>query len=107
LETASGDRVLDYYESIGRLAHSMADAARASDWEALADAEQRCAELIEELRACGDAEAALSPRGRVRRMEILRSILADDAEIRRHTEPALVSLDKFLLRSGGRRRMHD
>ena len=89
-------RILGYYESIGRLSRTMVAAAECADWESLAAAERRCARVIERLEAFGEAEAQLCASGRRRRMAILRDVLADDAQIRRHTEPALDRLDFML-----------
>jgi flagellar protein FliT len=90
------ERILGLYESIGRLSRTMAEAAGRADWESLAAAERICGLLIERIDAYGDAAAQLGPGGRRRRMAILRDVLADDAEIRRHTEPSLSRVDRML-----------
>jgi flagellar protein FliT len=94
--SAHDERILGYYESIGRLSRTMVAAAEASDWESLAAAERICGLLIERLEAFGDPEAQLGAQGRRRRLAILRDVLEDDAEIRRYTEPSLARVDRLL-----------
>lgn len=96
--------LLGYYESIGRLSRSMVVAAQRSDWESLAAAERICGLLIERIEAFGDPQAQLGPRGRHRRLAILREVLADDARIRRCTQPTLARLDGWLVQSSTRGR---
>ena len=93
---ASSEHLLGFYESIGRISRTMVAAAQASDWESLAAAEQIAGLLIERIEAFGDTESQLGPRERRRRLAILRDVLQDDAQIRRHTEPSLARLDGWL-----------
>lgn len=93
---ATEQRILAYYESIGRVSRTMVTAARESDWEALAAAERIAGLLVERLEAFGDPASRLCPAGRRRRMAILRDVLDDDAAIRRCTEPTLARLDAWL-----------
>jgi flagellar protein FliT len=101
---ASQHHLLGYYESIGRLSRTMVAAAERSDWESLAAAERICGLLIERIEAFGDPEAQLGPRERRRRLAILRDVLADDAQIRRYTEPSLTRFDGWLARPPSRGR---
>ena len=89
-------RILGYYESIGRLSQTMVVAAERADWEALAAAERICGLLIERIEAFGDPELLLDASARRRRLAILRRLLADDAQIRRHTQPSLARVDRLL-----------
>lgn len=95
---ADAQRILAYYESIGRLSRSMVAAAERADWESLAAGERICGLLIERLQAFGDPSERLCATGRRRRMAILRDVLDDDAAIRRCTEPSLARLDGWLAR---------
>ena len=88
--------VLAYYESIRQVSHQMLEAARRSDWAALADAEAIAESLIARLRTAGDPRQCLVGEGRRRRFEILRHVLADDAEIRNLVQPELRQLDADL-----------
>jgi len=91
-------RLIAYYETVGRLSRTMVAAAESSDWESLAAAERICGLIIERIEAFGDPEPQLGPRERRRRLAILRDVLEDDAQIRRHTEPSLSRFDSSLVR---------
>jgi flagellar protein FliT len=91
-------QLLQHYEAIAAASGAMLDAARADDWDEVARLEDFCRTLIAALKA----EAERSNLGRAeneRRMDLLRGILADDAEIRGRAEPWTRQLDR-LLRSG-------
>ena len=96
--SAPEHRILGYYETIGRLSRTMVAAAESSDWESLAAAERICGLIIERIEAVGDPESQLGPREHRRRRAILRDVLEDDAQIRRHTEPSLARFDRSLVR---------
>jgi flagellar protein FliT len=92
LPAASG--LLHLYESIARLSHDMVAASSANDWLRVDQLEQQCGSLIATLRAA----SAVRPLGRAeqrRRVELLRAILADDAQIRARSEPWLRQLDRL------------
>jgi flagellar protein FliT len=94
-------KLLEYYEAIARASQSMLDAARASDWNEVGRLEQRCRTLIDALNEAS-VTAPLQPTDNRRRMELLQRILADDAEIRDHSDPWLKQLER-LITSPGRR----
>ena len=96
--SAPEHRILGYYETIGRLSRTMVAAAESSDWESLAAAERICGLIIERIEAFGDPVPQLGPREHRRRLAILRDVLEDDAQIRRHTEPSLSRFDRSLVR---------
>ena len=87
--------VISRYEAIARASARMLEAARAGEWDSLLAAEADCARRIEELRQLGPG-APLSDSARKRRVELLRRILADDAEVRALTQPWLTTLEQFL-----------
>jgi flagellar protein FliT len=72
----------------------MADAARAGDWEKLTGLEERCSALVSQLKSA--LPAKLDRETQLQKAELIRKILADDAEIRAHTEPWMTNLRKFL-----------
>lgn len=88
--------ILAHYESIRQASHQMLEAARRSDWDAVAREEAHVGSLIASLRAAGDARKILIGEGRKRRFEILRHVLADDAEIRNLAQPWLRQVDANL-----------
>ncbi len=88
--------MLAYYESIGHVSQLMLEAARHGDWETLVDAEQCCAALIKRLQDTGDASHGLDELEMLRKQEIIRQVLADDAQIRNLTQPWLRQLETYL-----------
>lgn len=95
---------IGFYESIAAASARMLDAARASDWDALIEHENNCARLINALRASG-AELRLDADSHERKRAIIRRVLAEDAEIRRLTQPWLGRLEELLRTSTTRRRL--
>lgn len=88
------------YESMSTLSAQMVEAASACDWDRLAALERDCAGLARHLEAGGET-APLSEAERARKRDLIRRILADDAEVRRHTEPWMEQVRQFL--GGGAR----
>ncbi len=105
VNTASPD-ALWYYESIAAASGRMLHAARGGDWDELVEQEKACARLIEALRASG-TERQLSDDSLKRKGAILRKVLAEDAEIRRLTQPWLSRLEQLLHSSVNARRLGD
>jgi flagellar protein FliT len=87
--------VIARYEAIAALSRCMLAAAHAGDWSEVTRLEGRCRELIAELKEVA-RHARLNRAEQRRRIELLRGILADDAEIRRRAEPWLSQLERLL-----------
>lgn len=86
----------------------MVNAARASNWDALVDAERECARRVAALREHqANARSAVDDDDEKRRINILGEILAHDAEIRELTSPWLKQLGQFLAGSSRERRLGD
>ena len=100
------DVVLSCYEQIADASGQMLNAARSADWDGLVEAEMKCANLISTAGVLSKC-AAISPNGNLRRMQIIRRVLADDAEIRLLVEPRLATLEGFLHGRGNGRRVQN
>jgi flagellar protein FliT len=87
--------ILTLYEAMSEISTRMVMAARASDWTGLVALERDVAGLREKLDN-GAFRPALSAEDRARKLALIRRILADDAEVRRHTEPWMESVRRFL-----------
>ena len=98
--------MLSHYESVADASEAMLAAARRSDWDALVEAEQECARCIARLKAASSA-TPLGVDGDKRRFDILRTVLAHDAEIRKLTQPWLEQLERFLCATASDRRVND
>lgn len=79
--------VLAYYESIRQVSHRMLVASRRNDWDAVAAGEREVDALAAQMRESPIATSKLDLAGRRRKLEILRQVLADDAEIRGFAQP--------------------
>ncbi|CDG84736.1 flagellar protein FliT [Janthinobacterium agaricidamnosum] len=86
--------VLAVYENIAGLTNQMVVAARGSDWDGLSKLEGQCA--TEASAVAGGAVPALSGAPRMRKIDLLRQILANDREIRNVTEPWMAQLAKVM-----------
>lgn len=89
-------QLLDHYEQIAQASQLMLDAARNSDWDEVARQEERCRALVASLKAASVASPLLRPQDNRRRMELLRRMLAADAEIRGRSEPWLRQLEQLI-----------
>jgi len=96
---------IPHYESIRQASQCMVKAAREANWSALVEGERRCAEIIDRMRASGINVAALDPDSKRKAHEIIRAILAADAEIRELTQPWLRQLEQHIGTSKLRRRI--
>ena len=76
--------VLSMYENIAGLSNQMVAAARMSDWDGLRQLEGQCAS---EARGAAAGVPALSGAPRLRKIDLLKQILANDRAIRDVTEP--------------------
>lgn len=89
-------QLLDHYEQIAQASQLMLDAARNSDWDEVERQEDRCRALVASLKAASVASPLLRPQDNRRRMELLRRMLAADAEIRGRSEPWLRQLEQLI-----------
>jgi len=96
---------IEIYEQMSALSARMVEAARANDWERLVELEQAVAGLRETLIHDTD-KGSTRPGEADRRRDLIRQILEDDAEVRRHTEPWMEQVRHFLT-GGARKRQVD
>ncbi|NVM76608.1 flagellar protein FliT [Duganella sp. SG902] len=80
----TSSEVLSMYENIAGLTNQMAAAARIGDLDRLGKLETQCAA---ESRAIGTGVPAQSGAQRLRKIDLLKQILANDREIRDATDP--------------------
>ena len=92
---------IELYRQMSVLSARMVRAARASDWDRLIDLETEVAALREALGesvvldpSTGGGDSLDVEVGEKRRL--IQSILRDDAEVRRHTEPWMEKVRMFL-----------
>jgi len=89
----TGSEVISMYENIAGLTNQMVAAARSCDWAGLTRLEHQCS------AARDDAPGAIAPLGgaaRLRKIDLLKQILANDREIRNSTEPWIKQLSNIM-----------
>jgi flagellar protein FliT len=94
---------LELYETMGTISAQMAEAAAACDWNRLVGLEKDCASLARHLESSDKAQP-LAAAERERKAALIHQILANDAEVRRHTEPWMEQVRQYL--GGGARARH-
>ena len=82
---------IELYEKMCHLSARMADAARTGDWGKLLELECGAAGLRRSLTATWEVDSAPAADSEHKRT-LIRRILEDDAEVRRHTEPWMEKL---------------
>ena len=93
---------IELYEEMSLLSSRMVAAARAGDWDNLIELEHGVTSLRNALMAT--PEDSNAPATDVaRRRSLIQCILEDDAEVRRHTEPWMEHVRKYLGDSTRRR----
>jgi flagellar protein FliT len=89
---------LQIYETMQGLSTQMVEAARTNDWDQLSELEQRIASLRDRL-IVQDPVAGVPHQDdsyRARKIALIRQLLADDREIRTHTEPWMDAVKQML-----------
>ncbi len=83
------------YEAVAQVTGQMLLAAREQDWEKLSALERDCASYVEKLRLIA-VDAALSDEDKLRKVNSIKRILADDREIRNLVSPWMIKLNGML-----------
>ena len=86
---------IELYEEMSRLSSRMVEAARSGDWDNLIELEQGVSGLRNILMTTPEDSTAPAT-DQARKSSLIQSILEDDAEIRRHTEPWMEQLCRLL-----------
>ena len=84
------------YERILEITEAMLATAKAGDWDRLVQLEKTCRGEVDRLVALGENGPRLSEPLRVRKAQIVKRVLAGDAEIRRIAEPWMDQLAQMI-----------
>lgn len=87
--------VIENYEYLSSLTGQMRVAAMNGEWDHLVELEQQCSQRVESMKAL-DASSSLDESTRLRKVQLIRKILADDAEVRNYTEPWMAQLKRIM-----------
>ena len=88
-------QIVERYRRMADASRRMLDAARLDDWDRVCLVEKECASLVAELLQMGDL-APTDPSLRQQKVDLLKRVLADDAELRLLSQPWLRKLDAVL-----------
>jgi flagellar protein FliT len=83
------------YETVAGITNQMLLAAKQQDWDALAELEAICAEQVARLKIIEDT-TSLASDVRARKIASIKSILANDREIRNIVSPWMVRLNSLM-----------
>lgn len=100
---SDSEGVLHLYGSVSAKTGQMLEAAQRGDWDRLVELEKDCRALIDALKHADEGTCPADPDYIRRKAELIRKVLADDVEIRKHTEPWMERLQALL---GSARQMH-
>ena len=93
----SNAQVITNYETLSALTGQMREAAVQGEWDKLVSIEQQCSQQVAAMRpADAAAAAALDDPARQRKIQLIKKILADDAEIRNRTEVWMGQLQRIM-----------
>ncbi len=94
---------LPIYRAITAVSTRTLAAARRGDWDEVVAEQDRCRELVDELRAI--PPSALSEVERLEKFEILVRLVDEDAQIRDLVQPWMQKLERMLNTAGNERRL--
>lgn len=96
--------VIENYEFLSSITAQMRVAATHGQWDQLVELEKQCSQQVEIMKT-QDVGIPPNESARLRKVELIRKILADDAEIRNHTEPWVGQLQRIMHSTGQERRL--
>jgi flagellar protein FliT len=89
----TANEVLSMYENLATLTGQMASAAQAGDWK---NFDQLGSETKVETRAAATGVPALDGAKRLRKIDLLKQLMANDRAIRDVTDPWMGQLDRAM-----------
>lgn len=87
--------VIENYAFLSSLTGQMRAAATQGEWDNLVELEKKCSQRVATMKV-QDATIPLDENTRKQKVELIRKILADDAEIRNHTEVWMTQLQHIM-----------
>lgn len=96
--------VIENYEFLSSITTQMRMAATDGQWDQLVELEKKCSLHVENMKT-QDTGIPPDEDTRLRKVQLIRQILADDAEIRYHTEPWVAQLQNIMHSTGQERRL--
>lgn len=97
--------VIMNYESLSAITAQMREAAVQGEWDQLVNLEQQCSRHVASMKPL-DQSIVLDESSRQRKIQLIKKILADDAEIRNHTETWMRQLCNIMQSGRQEQRLH-
>jgi len=97
--------MIKLYENVATITNDMLIAAKAGDWQLLAKLEANCSSQIQIIKNNG-SPIEMPNEIRVKKVAIIKQILADDKEIRDITEPWMAELSNLIRTSKTTRKLN-
>ena len=91
----SSQQVITNYESLYALTAQMREAAVRGEWDQLIDLERQCQKYVAAMKQA-DASTTLDEPSRQRKAQIIKNILAHDADIRSRTVAWMGQLQRIM-----------
>lgn len=104
--TMTNDDVLSTYEAMLALSEQMVAAAESGEWDELSLLEKRVGAHVRTLEA-NDRQIVLEGASRVKKVAIIKQLLAYDRIIRDLTTPWMAQLSQLINSSGTARRLNN
>ena len=98
------NQVIENYEFLSSVMGQMRVAATQGEWDHLVALEKQCSQQVESMKV-RDAATPIDENTRLRKVALIKKILADDAEIRNLTEPWMARLQHLMQSTGQERRL--
>ncbi len=87
--------IVALYEEVARITDDMLSAAHRQDWDQLVALEAGCAHCVESMKGC-PMPTVLGDEARRQKISLLKTILANDREIRNLTDPWMQRVSQLL-----------
>jgi flagellar protein FliT len=87
--------IIENYEFLSSLTGQMCVAATQGEWDHLVELEKQCSQRVASMKA-RDAATPIDENTRLRKVALIRKILADDKDIRNHIEPQMAKLQHLI-----------
>ncbi|MFH0934777.1 MAG: flagellar protein FliT [Pseudomonadota bacterium] len=97
--------VIEDYRQLSDITGQMRAAATEGEWDRLVELEQACRRKVDELKP-RDAVPS-NPDERQQKIALIKKMLADDADIRNHTETWMHQLQRIMQGTRSEQRLHD
>lgn len=88
-------QVITNYESLSAITSQMRHAAAQGEWDTLVELELQCSKQVAAMKPV-DAATSLDEPTRQRKIQLIKKILADDADIRNRTEVWMAQLQHIM-----------